>query len=429
MKQLIAAILFGLVLCTPAIMSQTSSFSQRGKVSNELRAEGLFIAHSSLPLNSKAKIVNMSTGKEIEVTVNRHMPASPNTIADISPSVWQALGLTPDTEVRIYTPAPPKAQAAAPPVEKPQPTVAPTQTRTQEPAVRTVQASDGFPYGGNGNVSGGVKFENNFIVNGIPVAMVEQAAKTAATTASAYARPQAAPPVAVYVPRPQVIQPTQPATPPDTRTQTVQLIVPSIETRKTQSGGVSDIWAQIAKSSLAGLPRAQQPAPPVETRPQTTTQPAAIAPVVVNEPRPQTAQPAPITPVVVINETRPQPGQQIYQPWIQPAVTPTIIESRPQTGTSSAAREMWMQPAPTSPALPPAAKPAAETKTQPARSGVVIETTPQTGRSAVIVNSPQQTANSAVVIQTPPEAFPPLPAMPSPENWSSQGVTVETIRY
>jgi hypothetical protein len=414
-------------------MSQTSSFSQRGKVSYGLRVEGFFIAHSSLPLNSRAKIVNMSTGKEVEVTVNRHIPASPDVIADISPSVWQELGLTPETEVRIYTPAPAKAQttASTAPTVAPTPAAAPAPApaaKPQEAAPRTVQATqpaDGFPYGGNGNVSGGVKFENNFIVNGIPIAMTEQAVKAAAAAASAYVpRPQTTPPVAVYVPRPQTVQP---AAAPDTRTQTVQLMVPSIGTRQTPPGEVSDIWAQIAKSSLAGLPRAQAPqpapAPRIETRPQTA------APVAVNDPRQQTAQPAAITPIVVINETRPQAGQPVYQPWIQPAVPPTIIETRPQTVTPSAVRETWTQPAPVTPAFPPAAKPATGTNTQPARPGVVIETTPQTGKSAVIINSPQQTANSAVIIQTPPEAFPPLPAMPAFENWPSQNVTVETIRY
>jgi len=90
------------------VMSQISSFNQQGKVTHEMQDSGLNIAHSSLPLNSKAKMVNLSTGKEVEVTVTRTIPASAGRIADVSSSVWQALGLTPGSDARLYSTVSPK---------------------------------------------------------------------------------------------------------------------------------------------------------------------------------------------------------------------------------------------------------------------------------------------------------------------------------
>jgi rare lipoprotein A (peptidoglycan hydrolase) len=95
--------LLALLLFTTPVMAQVNSFNQRGKVTQELQADGFCIAHPALPLNSKANIVNTATGKEIEVTIIRRIAASVNRIADLSPGVWKELELKPDTDVRIYT--------------------------------------------------------------------------------------------------------------------------------------------------------------------------------------------------------------------------------------------------------------------------------------------------------------------------------------
>jgi len=76
MKKLAAVLLFSLF--SFSLFGQVSSFSQRGKVTQEMQAEGFTMAHGSLPLNSKAKVVNTLTGKEIEVTVIKRIAASAN---------------------------------------------------------------------------------------------------------------------------------------------------------------------------------------------------------------------------------------------------------------------------------------------------------------------------------------------------------------
>jgi len=117
MKQVLLALLAVFLFVTP-VMAQVGGFSQTGKVTHDLDADGFTMAHPSLPLNTKVQVVNTLTRKEIEVTVIRRIAASGTKIADISPSAWIELGLTSNTEVRIYTntPAPPAVQ---PPVTQP----------------------------------------------------------------------------------------------------------------------------------------------------------------------------------------------------------------------------------------------------------------------------------------------------------------------
>jgi len=120
------------------VTSQVSGFNQQGKVTHEMQDSGLNIAHSSLPLNSKVKMVNVSTGKEVEVTVTRTIPASAGRIADVSSSVWQALGLTSGSDARIST-----IVSAKPPPED---------------APSLASQSGGSQSGGAGSQSGGSQF-------------------------------------------------------------------------------------------------------------------------------------------------------------------------------------------------------------------------------------------------------------------------------
>jgi hypothetical protein len=84
-------------------MAQITSYNSIGKATQELRREGLFISHRSLPINSKVRVLNTVTGKEVEVTVTGRISRSENQIADVSPRVWQELALTPETDIRVYT--------------------------------------------------------------------------------------------------------------------------------------------------------------------------------------------------------------------------------------------------------------------------------------------------------------------------------------
>jgi hypothetical protein len=135
MKRVLLALLAGFLFAAPVI-AQINGFNQRGKVTQEMQADGFTMAHPSLPINSKVQVVNTLTGREIEVTVIRRITASANRIADLSPSAWIELALTPNTEVRIYSkPAvqqpttPPATQPVTPPAAQP-----PAQPVTPAPA-------------------------------------------------------------------------------------------------------------------------------------------------------------------------------------------------------------------------------------------------------------------------------------------------------
>jgi len=99
---MLGALVFGVVLGT-TVMAQVVDFSQRGTATGGLNATGFSIAHPSLPLNSSAKVVNLATGKEVDVTVIGRIAASPDRIVDLSPDVWRELALVPGVEVRVYT--------------------------------------------------------------------------------------------------------------------------------------------------------------------------------------------------------------------------------------------------------------------------------------------------------------------------------------
>ena len=126
MKRISLILLTGLLFNALA-MAQVRNFEQRGRATQELRSDGLSIAHPSLPLNSRVMVVNTVSGREIEAMVTGRIAASPNRIADLSPGAWQELGLSPTTDIRIYT------AATAP---RPRPTAAPL-----EPAPTPVLAA------------------------------------------------------------------------------------------------------------------------------------------------------------------------------------------------------------------------------------------------------------------------------------------------
>jgi len=317
MKQLTLAVLFGLVFGIPAIMSQTSGFSQIGKVSQGIE-RGYFIAHSSLPLNSKAKVVNTATGKEVEVTVIRQIPASGDRIADISSDVVWALGLSPDSNVRIYTSA-----SGKPPAPR-------VTTVPQTPVTEIFEHAYDTGY------------DDGYYDAYINYKEVQAAAARDART-----------------------QQAQPAPVVETRRQQAQ---PVVETRQEQpqSAVVSEIWAQVAKPAELKAPvvavsntKPAQPAPVVETRPvqpvpvfDTRTQTPQT--IVINEPWPQAAKPAvfvdnppqAVKPVVAVDN-----APQAYQPVVlvdnvPQAYQPPVgaAEIRAQAAPAAQAKEVVVTP-------------------------------------------------------------------------------------
>lgn len=89
-------------------MALISNFNQSGKATQTLNAQGLSIAHPSLPITTQVWVVNIATGKEIEATVSGRIPASRDRIADLTPGIGRELALRPDSDIRIYTKTPPR---------------------------------------------------------------------------------------------------------------------------------------------------------------------------------------------------------------------------------------------------------------------------------------------------------------------------------
>jgi len=119
MKRISLVLLTGFIF-TSLAQAQVVDFNQFGKAAQAIMDERLSIAHPSLPLNSRVKVANTRSGKEVEVIVRGRIPASPNWIAALSPAVWEELDLTPTTDIRIFmssTPRPrPRVVEASPPV-------------------------------------------------------------------------------------------------------------------------------------------------------------------------------------------------------------------------------------------------------------------------------------------------------------------------
>jgi len=324
MKQLILAVLFGLVFGIPALTSQTSGFSQTGRVSQGIEEGGYFIAHSSLPLNSKAKIVNTLTGKEIEVTVIRQIRASSNRIADVSADVARRLDLGQDTNVRIYTsasgkPLPRKPVATPAPVQAPPPTPPAPQPPVAEIFEEAYDTGydDGYDDG----------YYDGYSI------IYQMAAKPAPVVGTRQQQP-----------------------------------APVVETRQqqTQPVVVNDIWAQVAKPAELKAPvaavsntRPAPPAPVVETRqaqpvPVFDTRTQGSQTIVINEPWPQTAKPTVVVdnlpqtakPAVVLDNP-PQTAQPVMVLDNSPQVLQPIraVEIQPQAVLSVQSKEVVVSPA------------------------------------------------------------------------------------
>ena len=116
MKRFFTIFLIGVFLSV-SLVAQVLDFSQAGKATQESSRSGLVISHPNLPINSKMMVANTATGKEVEVTVVGRIRAAADRIADLSPAVWEQLGLSSGSaDIRIFSP-PPIVVAAAPPPE------------------------------------------------------------------------------------------------------------------------------------------------------------------------------------------------------------------------------------------------------------------------------------------------------------------------
>jgi len=94
MKRVILA-LMGLFCAVGLCMAQNwQARHQIGTATQEMTADGMSAAHSRIPIGSKAKVTNPANGLEIEVTITRQIPESPNRIIDLSASAARALDIS-----------------------------------------------------------------------------------------------------------------------------------------------------------------------------------------------------------------------------------------------------------------------------------------------------------------------------------------------
>jgi len=101
MKRVILA-LMGLFCAVGLCMGQSwQARHQIGTATQEMTAEGMSAAHSRISVGSKAKVTNPANGLEIEVTIVRQIPESPNRIIDLSPSAARALDISSDCPVIV----------------------------------------------------------------------------------------------------------------------------------------------------------------------------------------------------------------------------------------------------------------------------------------------------------------------------------------
>jgi rare lipoprotein A (peptidoglycan hydrolase) len=93
MRRVILALL-GLLCAAGLCMAQSwQARHQIGTATQEMTAEGLSAGHNKIPIGSKAKVTNPANGLEIEVTIVRQIPESPNRVIDLSPSAARALDI------------------------------------------------------------------------------------------------------------------------------------------------------------------------------------------------------------------------------------------------------------------------------------------------------------------------------------------------
>ena len=122
MKRVILA-LMGLFCAVGLCMAQSwQARHQIGTATQEMMADGMSAAHSKISIGSKAKVTNPANGLEIEVTIVRQIPESPNRIIDLSPSAARALDISAGGPVIVASlsqqaPSAPENSAASSEVE------------------------------------------------------------------------------------------------------------------------------------------------------------------------------------------------------------------------------------------------------------------------------------------------------------------------
>jgi len=268
MKRVILA-LMGLFCAVGLCMAQSwQARHQIGTATQEMMADGMSAAHSKISIGSKAKVTNPANGLEIEVTIVRQIPESPNRIIDLSPSAARALDISSGGPVIVAS----LSQQTSSTPENPATSSEVEIQKGKQPFNITI---------------------NNYIINPnkpvLPGNRQEAAPKDAELAALS---------AALLAAIPAAVPPAQPVTQP--------------------------YPAELPVSPPAPQPVVQPPPPSVQPAPQPAAQPA-VQPEVPPPAPPvaqQIAQPV-VQPVV---QPAPQPAAQ---PVAQPPVQPTTFTSPP----------------------------------------------------------------------------------------------------
>jgi len=85
---------------------QRQPLIQFGMATQEMTDGGLTATHPILPIGSKARVTNIATGKEIEVTITRRIPPSATRVIDLSPAAASALDIGKGGPVIVKEPPP-----------------------------------------------------------------------------------------------------------------------------------------------------------------------------------------------------------------------------------------------------------------------------------------------------------------------------------
>ena len=112
MKKVLPLMLLGIL---PLVMldaqARLGGFYQRGPATQEMKVEGFYATHPSIPINSRVNALNPQNGREIIVSIIGRIPPSVDRIIDLSPEAAEVLRIDPGDIVILTILASPGMEA------------------------------------------------------------------------------------------------------------------------------------------------------------------------------------------------------------------------------------------------------------------------------------------------------------------------------
>lgn len=94
-------LLISVIFCSA--QAKELNFRQFGRATQEMKDIGLCAAHSTIPIGSKATVINQAANKTVEVTIIKRLAPLPDRIIDLSPAAANALDLGSGGSVIVET--------------------------------------------------------------------------------------------------------------------------------------------------------------------------------------------------------------------------------------------------------------------------------------------------------------------------------------